>query len=68
MCAPRLTRTLERWVVLDTEAEEDKFFDDALFLATNLTDGQTFFDVLPLLNFWAGFSPSIDVCDADDSR
>ncbi|RYP92812.1 hypothetical protein DL770_001092 [Monosporascus sp. CRB-9-2] len=43
-----------------TEEEKDKFFDDALFLATNLTDGQTFFDVLPVMNFWAGFSPSVD--------
>ncbi|KAK6956168.1 hypothetical protein Daesc_001441 [Daldinia eschscholtzii] len=41
-----------------TEDEKDKFFDDALFLANNITDGQTFFDVLPVLNFWAGFSPS----------
>ncbi|KAI1650986.1 IgA peptidase M64-domain-containing protein [Daldinia loculata] len=41
-----------------TEDEKDKFFADALFLANNITDGQTFFDVLPVLNFWAGFSPS----------
>ncbi|KAL7621647.1 hypothetical protein AAE478_008974 [Parahypoxylon ruwenzoriense] len=43
-----------------TEEEEDKFFADALFLATNLTDGQTFVDVLPVMNFWAGFSPSAE--------
>ena len=53
---------------VDTEAEKDKFFDDALFLATNVTTGQTFDDVLPILNFWAGFSPSVDVCDAHDMR
>ncbi|KAF3055261.1 hypothetical protein GL218_07476 [Daldinia childiae] len=41
-----------------TEDEKDKFFADALFLANNITDGQTFVDVLPVLNFWAGFSPS----------
>ncbi|KAH7320682.1 IgA peptidase M64-domain-containing protein [Stachybotrys elegans] len=41
-----------------TEDEKDKFFDDAMILATNLTDGQTFADVLPLMNFWAGFSAS----------
>ncbi|KAI1080162.1 IgA peptidase M64-domain-containing protein [Whalleya microplaca] len=41
-----------------TGAEKDKFLADALFLAKNLTDGQTFVDVLPLMNFWAGFSAS----------
>lgn len=45
----------------DTEEEKDKFFADALSLATDLTDGQTFADVLPLMNFWAGFSPSTEV-------
>lgn len=45
----------------DTEADKDKFFSDAKFLATNLTDGQTFSDVLPLVNWWAGFSPSKEV-------
>ncbi|KFA63875.1 hypothetical protein S40285_10215 [Stachybotrys chlorohalonatus IBT 40285] len=43
-----------------TEDEKDKFFEDAMFQATNLTDGQTFADVLPLMNFWAGFSPSAE--------
>ncbi|KAI1245984.1 hypothetical protein MGN70_012881 [Eutypa lata] len=43
-----------------TEEEKDKFFADALFLATNLTDGQTFVDVLPVMNYWAGFSPSAE--------
>ncbi|KAI2619552.1 IgA peptidase M64-domain-containing protein [Hypomontagnella submonticulosa] len=40
--------------------EKDKFYADALRLAKNLTDGQTFVDVLPLMNFWAGFSPSAE--------
>ena len=44
----------------DTEDEKDKFFEDAMFQATNLTDGQTFADVLPLMNWWAGFSPSAE--------
>lgn len=48
-------------MILDTEDEKDKFFEDAMFQATNLTDGQTFADVLPLMNFWAGFSPSAEV-------
>lgn len=30
-------------------------------LAVNVTDGQTFADVVPLMNFWAGFSPSAEV-------
>ncbi|KAH7303201.1 IgA peptidase M64-domain-containing protein [Stachybotrys elegans] len=43
-----------------TEAEKEKFFSDALFLAENVTDGQTFNDVAPLMNWWAGFSPSAE--------
>ncbi|KAH9906054.1 IgA peptidase M64-domain-containing protein [Xylariomycetidae sp. FL2044] len=43
-----------------TEDERDKFFEDAMFLATNVTSGQTFADVLPMMNFWAGFSPSAE--------
>lgn len=53
--------TLKLRLNADTEEEKDKFFDDALSLATNLTDGQTFADVLPVMNFWAGFSPSAEV-------
>ncbi|EHA46537.1 hypothetical protein MGG_02529 [Pyricularia oryzae 70-15] len=41
-----------------TEAEKDKFFDDAMALATELTDGRTFADVLPVMNWWAGFTAS----------
>ncbi|KAI2606583.1 IgA peptidase M64-domain-containing protein [Hypoxylon sp. NC1633] len=43
-----------------TEEEKDKFLADTMRLAKNLTDGQTFFDVLPLMNFWAGFSASAE--------
>ncbi|KAI1137621.1 IgA peptidase M64-domain-containing protein [Hypoxylon sp. FL0543] len=43
-----------------TEDEKDKFFADALFIAENITVGHTFVDVLPVMNFWAGFSPSND--------
>ncbi|KAI0105667.1 IgA peptidase M64-domain-containing protein [Nemania sp. FL0031] len=43
-----------------TEDEKDKFFDDAMTLAVAVTDGQTFADVVPLMNFWAGFSPSAE--------
>ncbi|KAI1088365.1 IgA peptidase M64-domain-containing protein [Rostrohypoxylon terebratum] len=43
-----------------TLEEKEKFFADAQFLADNITDGHTFYDVLPLLNFWAGFTPSDD--------
>ncbi|KAI1452323.1 IgA peptidase M64-domain-containing protein [Annulohypoxylon moriforme] len=43
-----------------TSEEKDKFFADAQFLAENITNGHTFFDVLPLLNIWAGYTPSAD--------
>ncbi|KAI1170224.1 IgA peptidase M64-domain-containing protein [Nemania sp. FL0916] len=43
-----------------TEEEKDKFFTDAMTLAADVTDGQTFADVVPLMNFWAGFSPSAE--------
>ncbi|KAI1203617.1 IgA peptidase M64-domain-containing protein [Nemania serpens] len=43
-----------------TADEKDKFFADAMRLAVDVTDGQTFADVVPLMNFWAGFSPSAE--------
>ncbi|GAP91834.1 hypothetical protein SAMD00023353_6700150 [Rosellinia necatrix] len=43
-----------------TEDEKDKFLSDAMTLAKDVTDGQTFADVVPLMNFWAGFSPSAE--------
>lgn len=42
-----------------TKHERDKFFADAMLLAVNITDGHSFADVLPAMNFWAGFSPSV---------
>ncbi|PVH96635.1 hypothetical protein DM02DRAFT_617107 [Periconia macrospinosa] len=41
-----------------TAEQRDKFIADATSLTTNITSGQTFADVLPLMNFWAGFTPS----------
>jgi hypothetical protein len=32
-----------------------------MLLAVNITDGHSFADVLPVMNFWAGFSPSVQV-------
>lgn len=43
-----------------TEEEKDKFITDAQFITDNITVGHTFVDVFPLLNFWAGFSPSVE--------
>ncbi|KAF9015837.1 hypothetical protein BDZ89DRAFT_962416 [Hymenopellis radicata] len=39
-------------------SEKDKFLEDALALATDISQNQTFNTVKPLLNFWAAFSPS----------
>ncbi|KAI0630008.1 IgA peptidase M64-domain-containing protein [Trametes polyzona] len=41
-----------------TAQERDKFFDDALRLANDISRNQTFYTVQPLLNFWAAFTPS----------
>lgn len=61
-CEISCVRTLiPHFRTADTEHEKDKFFADAMFLATNLTNGHTFSDVLPVMNFWAGFSPSAQV-------
>ncbi|PPQ67716.1 hypothetical protein CVT25_009322 [Psilocybe cyanescens] len=38
--------------------ERQKFIDDALRLAVDVSKNQTFNTVQPLLNFWAAFSPS----------
>ncbi|KDR82463.1 hypothetical protein GALMADRAFT_237795 [Galerina marginata CBS 339.88] len=38
--------------------ERQKFIDDALRLAEDVSKNQTFNTVQPLLNFWAAFSPS----------
>ncbi|KAI0762017.1 IgA peptidase M64-domain-containing protein [Trametes elegans] len=41
-----------------TAEEKDKFLEDALRLATDVSSNQTFYTVQPLLNFWAAFAPS----------
>ncbi|KAI0655583.1 IgA peptidase M64-domain-containing protein [Cubamyces menziesii] len=38
--------------------EKDKFIDDAMRLAEDISGNQTFYTVKPLLNFWAAFTPS----------
>lgn len=48
-------------VLLDTEPEKEKFFDDATRLAGEISQNQTFHTVKPLLNFWAAFTPSAEV-------
>ncbi|KAF9651658.1 hypothetical protein BDM02DRAFT_3154243 [Thelephora ganbajun] len=44
-----------------TESEKSKFFDDAARLAGEIAQNQTFYTVKPLLNFWAAFTPSVEV-------
>ena len=46
----------------DTVSEKAKFFEDAMRLAKDVSGNQTFHTVKPLLNFWAAFSPSNEVC------
>ncbi|KAL1946047.1 hypothetical protein VTO73DRAFT_15174 [Trametes versicolor] len=41
-----------------TSEERDKFFDDAMRLAEDISGNQTFYTVKPLLNFWGAFTPS----------
>ncbi|KAI0824018.1 IgA peptidase M64-domain-containing protein [Trametes gibbosa] len=41
-----------------TLAEKDKFLEDAMRLAEDISGNQTFYTVKPLLNFWAAFTPS----------
>lgn len=48
---------------IDTEQEKDKFLDDAMRLALDVSSNQTFNTVKPLLNFWAAFVPSHEVGD-----
>ncbi|KAF8319786.1 hypothetical protein DL93DRAFT_2053507 [Clavulina sp. PMI_390] len=43
-----------------THAEHEKFLQDAHRLAKDLTANQTFAPVLPLLNFFAAYSPSVE--------
>jgi hypothetical protein len=46
----------------DLAKEREKFISDALRLAEDVSKNQTFNTVQPLLNFWAAFSPSKEVC------
>ena len=46
----------------DTIHEKDKFLADAKRLALDMSQNQTFSTVQPLMNFWAAFSPSQEVC------
>ncbi|TFK63127.1 hypothetical protein BDN72DRAFT_776248, partial [Pluteus cervinus] len=41
-------------------SEKDKFLEDALRLAQDVTRNQTFDTVQPILNFWAAFTPSAE--------
>ncbi|THU96670.1 hypothetical protein K435DRAFT_754775 [Dendrothele bispora CBS 962.96] len=41
-----------------TVDEKDKFIEDAMRLADDISGNQTFNTVKPLMNFWAAFSPS----------
>ena len=45
----------------DTESERDKFFADSMKLARDISNNQTFATVKPLLNFFASFTPSVEV-------
>jgi hypothetical protein len=49
----------------DVADERDKFIEDARRLAEDVSSNQTFHTVQPLLNFWAAFSPSKEVCFVD---
>ncbi|KAK7464905.1 hypothetical protein VKT23_006114 [Stygiomarasmius scandens] len=41
-----------------TADEKDKFIEDAMRLADDISGNQTFNTVKPLMNFWAAFAPS----------
>jgi len=49
-------------ILEDLAEEREKFVSDALRLAEDVSKNQTFNTVQPLLNFWAAFSPSKEVC------
>jgi IgA Peptidase M64 len=50
---------------VDVANEREKFIEDARRLAEDVSTNQTFNTVQPLLNFWAAFSPSKEVCFFD---
>ena len=56
------TNLLPTFHEADVADERDKFIEDARRLAKDVSSNQTFNTVQPLLNFWAAFSPSKEVC------
>ena len=46
----------------DLRGEKSKFIADAFRLADDISNNHTFNTVKPLLNFWAAFTPSNEVC------
>jgi hypothetical protein len=46
---------------VDTEGEYEKFVNDVQRLAEDISGNHTFDTVRPLLNFWAAFTPSVEV-------
>lgn len=52
----------------DLAEEHDKFLADARRLAEDVSQNQTFNTVKPLLNFWAAFTPSREVCSCQFLR
>jgi hypothetical protein len=51
----------------DTKDEKPKFVKDAQKLADDLAYNETFATVRPLMNFWAAFTPSNEVCPTNIS-
>jgi hypothetical protein len=47
---------------LDLAEDYGKFMADATRLAEDISGNHTFNTVRPLLNFWAAFTPSNEVC------
>lgn len=52
----------------DLAEEHEKFLADARRLAEDVSQNQTFNTVKPLLNFWAAFTPSREVCSCQSLR
>ena len=53
---------LRSYNATDVQEEKQRFINDAYALALEITGNQTFNTVKPLLNIWAAFSPSGEVC------
>ena len=58
----KLTNELYRASIEKCCVKERKFLADAARLADDISSNQTFATVRPLLNIWAAFTPSHDVC------